>query len=510
MGKLDRVALYAMKQYAREQERKRKAAEKEAIRRDQERLVMEEQAQRRKEYEEWLSQEESWERIFDGNLHPRINWEEKLLPRTYQEPEPPQTENLVGQALTRVKEQYHNRIQFLIITLAVFLLAFSESRSLGEHIVTGIVCFVVVLLTGRLWWQRRADSRIAETRAMQEKSKLEEEHQQLKEKSKIDHEIKESKRLNKIESLLKGEEEAVCKTALSFLNKVTYPSGIRHELSYHEGKMELKINVPGFELINRQTASWNEQKGAVKFSPKPQKEVNRQYERFLAAIVLRSGWGIFRACPSVEEVYGSIWTSKRHRTKGHSYDACILSCILDPKGFQEINFKQVEYMYALENFQLRFSSRDKELPGDICPHELTRQHEISPDDILQLDIDSMNGDQFEDFIQILVDKMGLKTEKTKKSHDGGIDIWAYNDHVLTGRRYIIQCKRWTPTIPVEIVRDLYGTVTREQADKGILITTSKISGDCYKFVEEAPYKVPITLIPGSELRTLISQYGLVQ
>lgn len=510
MGTVDKIALYAIKQYAKEKARKSKEAEKEARRLEQERLLKEERAQRRNEYEAWRSREYFWKRIFDGNLRPQINWEEKLVSRPYQEPAPPQTDNLVKQALTKVNVQYRDRIPFSIILLSVFLLAFYTSESLDSRIITGIGSLAVTFSTVNVWMKRRFNLRIAEAKAIEEKRKLEEEYQQLKEKSKNDYEINEKERLNKIESLLLGDKEAVCKTALFFLNKIPCPSGVSFELKLHERRPELKIYVPGLEIINKQTATWNEQKGAIKFSPKPLKEVNHLYERFLAALVLRSGWEIFRSCLSIEEIYESVWISKCHRTKGHSYNACILSCILNPDEFQNINFKQVEYMDAIENFQLRFSSRDKELPGDICPHELAQKQERDLEDVLQLDIDSMNGDQFEDFVSVLVDKMGLKTEKTKKSHDGGIDIWAYNDHILTGGRYVIQCKRWTPTIPVEVVRDLYGTVAREQADKGILITTCKISGDCYKFVEEAPNKVPIILISGSELRTLISQYGLAQ
>jgi len=66
-----------------------------------------------------------------------------------------------------------------------------------------------------------------------------------------------------------------------------------------------------------------------------------------------------------------------------------------------------------------------------------------------------------------------------------------------------------PTIPVEVIRDLYGTVAREKADKGILITNSKISPDGHKFVEEANHKIPIALIEGTQLRSMLAKYELV-
>ena len=509
MSKLDKIALYAIKEYTKEQERKRKAAEKEAIRFEKERQKQEEISEKRKEYEAWLQEEEAWLGIFDGNLGIRIRWEEKLVPRPYQEPEAPKTDHLVGEAVSKVKETYRNRMSFALISLGVLLYYFYYSQGIEELLTTAVGSLILTFVTILISMKRGQELTRAVENALAEKSKLEEEFNRFKEESKNEYELKERERLEKIEALLRGDHEAVKKTALRYLKRIPFPKEVSFEVdyTYTDEKAELTIRVPGLEVIQNQVATWNDQKGTIKYSPKPQKEILRQYERYLAALVLRSGWEIFRVCPKVKEVYLSVLTQKRHRTKGHSCEACILSCVMAEAVFQEIDFKQVEYINALENFQLRYSSREKEMPGDVRPYEIKRQLDLNEEDILQL---AMNGDQFEDFVKALVDKMGLQTEKTKKSHDGGIDIWAYDNNALAGGRYIIQCKRWKQTIPAEIVRELYGAVAKERADKGILITTSRISSDCYKWVENGAYKVPITLISGAELRKLITQYGLVK
>lgn len=511
MSKFDKVALYAIKEYTKEQERKRKAAEKEEIRKEKERQKIEEQAERRKEYEVWRQGEESWHKIFGGTLKPKINWEEKLSPRSFQQPDSPKTEHLVGQAICKVKVKCKNRLLVTLISSGVFLWISYSSGETQEIVITGVVGLILALIAVWIWRKRKKDLRLAVESALSEKVNLEKAYLENVESSKVLFEQKENERIAKIEALLRGEEEAVSKTALRFLHQIQSSVDIEFRVEYRQGKMELKIKSPGLIAVQNQVAVWNAHKGTVKYALKPQKEIIRQYERYIGAWVFRSGGEVFRSCPTVEEIYLSVWTEKHHRTKGYAYDACILSCILNYEGFQGINFKHVEYIDALENFQLRFSSREKEIPGDVQPQQLSLQ--IMPEekkDILTLNLDSMSGEQFEDFVKILVCKMGLQAEKTKKSHDGGIDIWAYSNHALTGGRYIIQCKRWTPTIPVDVVRDLFGTVTREQADKGILITTSKISSDCYKFIKEAQSRVPITLIPGTELRSLMAQYGLAE
>ena len=485
--------------------------EKEQLRIAKERAVNEERTARRRIYENWCKNEEGWQMIFDGSLAPTINWEEKLVPRVFQEPERPKTDSLLKQSIDKVKSDNRNKFIFLLIVTGVFLLAFSESKTIEELEIygTGSVLSVIGITLKWHWYKRELIK--LEDRVLVEKKRVEDEYTQIREKSFNLHKVKEEERMAKITALLQGEENAIKKTADHYLNKVRWPSSVSFEVTIlPDQNMQLNIHFPGFEVIQPEVAGWEEKRGIVKFSPKNQKEVLKQYERLMASVVLRSGWEILRSSPAIKEIYVRLNTTKRHRTKGYTYEGCILSSILCHKVYHEIDFKQVEYIFALENFQLRYSPRGTEMLGDIIPHSPHKELEVLTDDLLQIDVDAMNGDQFEDFITILVERMGLKAEKTKKSHDGGIDIWAYSDHELTGGHYIIQCKRWKPTISVDIIRDLYGAVTRERADKGILITNSKISPDCFKFVEDAPHNVPITLIQGSQLKSLIQQYGMAE
>jgi restriction system protein len=74
---------------------------------------------------------------------------------------------------------------------------------------------------------------------------------------------------------------------------------------------------------------------------------------------------------------------------------------------------------------------------------------------------------------------------------------------LRGGKIVIQAKRYTNTVGVSAVRDLYGTVQHEGAMKGILVTTATFGSDAYEFARDKP----ITLISGAELLGLLERHG---
>ena len=117
-------------------------------------------------------------------------------------------------------------------------------------------------------------------------------------------------------------------------------------------------------------------------------------------------------------------------------------------------------------------------------------------------ISNLDGHEFEDLIERLIIKMGFITQERKKSADGGIDILAINEQPLYKGKYIIQCKRYSKPVGVSKVRDLYGVVTSERANKGILITNSSFTNATKDFAKEKP----IELIDGKELSNLLDTY----
>ena len=67
---------------------------------------------------------------------------------------------------------------------------------------------------------------------------------------------------------------------------------------------------------------------------------------------------------------------------------------------------------------------------------------------------------------------GGEVKVTQASADKGVDAVAFDPDPIRGGKIVIQAKRYTNTVGVSAVRDLYGTLMNEGANKGILVTTS--------------------------------------
>lgn len=116
-----------------------------------------------------------------------------------------------------------------------------------------------------------------------------------------------------------------------------------------------------------------------------------------------------------------------------------------------------------------------------------------------IDFTTMDGYEFEDYISNLFRGLGFEVEATNYSNDGGVDLVAtYNQPIFAGK-YIIQCKNWTSSVGQPEVRDLYGVVMDQRANKGILITPSDFTQQAYDFAKGKN----IELINGKILNTII-------
>ena len=97
----------------------------------------------------------------------------------------------------------------------------------------------------------------------------------------------------------------------------------------------------------------------------------------------------------------------------------------------------------------------------------------------------------------------MYVEMTYHAREERIDRLAKCVEILGLGKIIIQAKRYTNTVGVSAVRDLYGTLINEGASKGILITTSDYGSDAYKFAKGKP----ITLLNGNNLLHLLNEMG---
>jgi Restriction endonuclease len=100
-------------------------------------------------------------------------------------------------------------------------------------------------------------------------------------------------------------------------------------------------------------------------------------------------------------------------------------------------------------------------------------------------------------------KNGVEVRVTRASRDRGVDAILFDPDPLRGGKFVVQAKRYTKTVDVSAVRDLYGTVMNEGANRGILITTASYGPDSYDFVKDKP----ISLVDGQNLLLLLQKHG---
>ena len=120
---------------------------------------------------------------------------------------------------------------------------------------------------------------------------------------------------------------------------------------------------------------------------------------------------------------------------------------------------------------------------------------------------AMEWEDFEHLVAQLFEwefaKGGIEVRVTRASRDRGVDAILFDPDPLKGGKYVIQAKRYTRTVDVSAVRDLYGTVMNEGANRGILITTASYGPDAYEFANGKP----ISLVDGPNLLLMLQRHG---
>lgn len=120
---------------------------------------------------------------------------------------------------------------------------------------------------------------------------------------------------------------------------------------------------------------------------------------------------------------------------------------------------------------------------------------------------AMPWDDFEHLVAQLFEwefaRNGVEVKVTRASRDRGVDAVLFDPDPLRGGKYVLQAKRYTKPVDVSAVRDLFGTVMNEGANRGILITTSSYGPDAYEFVKDKP----LSLVDGPNLLHMLQKHG---
>ncbi|OPY99129.1 hypothetical protein A5906_25650 [Bradyrhizobium sacchari] len=174
---------------------------------------------------------------------------------------------------------------------------------------------------------------------------------------------------------------------------------------------------------------------------------------------------------------------------------------IDPKTcfrhFKGISTPSVEDIAAVRPIFI-LNKDDKRVVGN---------RDVDSEMDVEANIAAMPWEDFEHLVRQLFEwefgGKGVEVKVFRLSRDHGVDAVMYDPDPLRGGKYVLQAKRYTRTVDVAAVRDLYGTVINEGANRGILVTTSGFGPDSRDFVKDKP----ITLIDGSYLVQMLRKHG---
>jgi restriction system protein len=118
----------------------------------------------------------------------------------------------------------------------------------------------------------------------------------------------------------------------------------------------------------------------------------------------------------------------------------------------------------------------------------------------QIGVESLRVISWQDFERLVGEayrRQGYVVEEIGGSApDGGVDLVLHRD----GRKVVVQCKRWrSAQVGVTLVREFFGVIVAEKAERGIFVTSGTFTPDAVNFARGKP----IELVDGRALAALI-------
>ena len=104
-----------------------------------------------------------------------------------------------------------------------------------------------------------------------------------------------------------------------------------------------------------------------------------------------------------------------------------------------------------------------------------------------LKLDTLDPFEFERMVAEKFQNRGYSVRLTRKSSDGGIDVWLSQDT----KRIAVQCKRYGQNNPVSRpdIQKFIGAMITEGADEGIFISTSYFTDGAKKAAQSSPRRL---------------------
>jgi len=243
---------------------------------------------------------------------------------------------------------------------------------------------------------------------------------------------------------------------------------------------------------------------------------NKMYDGLLYQIALRTIHELYESdqIDAVAAVVLNGWVRSIDKGTGKPVTVCVLSVQAPREEFQKLDLRHVDAKVCFKALKGVGSSKLHGLSPIAPIIQLSKEDKrfVSSYSVVgevdsSTNLAAMDWEDFEHLIREVFEKEfsqnGGEVKITQASRDGGVDAIAFDPDPIRGGKIVIQAKRYTNTVGVSAVRDLYGTVVNEGATKGILVTTADYGPDAYGFAKGKP----LTLLSGSNLLHLLEKHG---
>jgi restriction system protein len=248
----------------------------------------------------------------------------------------------------------------------------------------------------------------------------------------------------------------------------------------------------------------------------PEVEAAKLYDDLVYQVALRTSNELLEAdqVAALTSVVFNGFVTAVDKGTGNEVTACIISIQASREALRAINLAKVDPKACFRQLKGVGSSKLHSITP-VAPIINVRREDkrfVPSYGVAEtlnegFNLAAMDWEDFEHLIREIFEReftaSGGEVRVTQASRDGGVDAVAFDPDPIRGGKIVIQAKRYSHTVGVSAVRDLYGTLMNEGATKGVLVTTSDYGPDAYEFANGKP----ITLLNGANLLHLLGKHG---
>lgn len=334
--------------------------------------------------------------------------------------------------------------------------------------------------------------------------------------------VEHNKKIEKLKtSYLNHDKNAIIEYCELVLNNSTYPESFPKDFDI-DYNAETKILIVEYVLPSPDQiptlleVKYIATKKELKETYISETQLFKIYDIAIYNITLRTLHELFEADQSntIEAIVFNGWVNAINKATGKTVNNCIVSIQVNKPEFIEIKLSNIDPKACFKSLKGIGSSKLSGITAiqPIAQINKNDKRFVPAQDVANKlnegsNLAAMDWQDFEHLIREIFEKEfstnGGEVKVTQASRDGGVDAIAFDPDPIRGGKIVIQAKRYTNTVGVAAVRDLYGTVVNEGATKGILVTTTDYGPDAYAFAKNKP----LTLMNGANLLYLLEKHG---